>query len=270
MQKVDLAGVQGTLLVTALARATDAESPKPILNDRWSSAIISQISYDFQKLRVKEPQVSIIMMRAKQLDAWTAEFIAANPKATVLHLACGLDSRAHRVGHGPDVRWIDVDLPEVVELRKRLLPPLEGDYSLVAADVTSEAWLKEIQADRPTIVVFEGLCMYIGAEKSQALIASLAGHFLTGQLAFDAVGWLTVKLQSWLAWLKVTGTAMTWSIDDPKSIEALHGSLKLRDSLSTASLPGFEDCPLRVRAPVAAMRSIPGFASASRVLRYDF
>jgi O-methyltransferase involved in polyketide biosynthesis len=49
----------------------------------------------------------------------------------VSHLACGLDAWAHRISWSNNtrgmVRWIDVDLPEVVDLRRKLLPELAGD-----------------------------------------------------------------------------------------------------------------------------------------------
>lgn len=60
-------------------------------------------------------------MRAKLLDDWTADFLAGHPSATVLHLACGLDTRAQRMAFGSGVRWVDVDLPAVAALRERLL-----------------------------------------------------------------------------------------------------------------------------------------------------
>ncbi|KAK4098706.1 hypothetical protein N658DRAFT_398013, partial [Parathielavia hyrcaniae] len=62
--------------------------------------------------------------RARALDWWTADFLALhrarNQPVTVVHLACGLNARCFRVEHGPDVRWFDVDLDDVVALRKTL------------------------------------------------------------------------------------------------------------------------------------------------------
>jgi O-methyltransferase involved in polyketide biosynthesis len=55
-------------------------------------------------------------VRAKHLDGWTREFLAAHPRSTVLHLGCGLDTRVYRVDPPAGARWYDVDLPAVIEL----------------------------------------------------------------------------------------------------------------------------------------------------------
>jgi O-methyltransferase involved in polyketide biosynthesis len=73
-------------------------------------------------------------LRAEQLDLWTADFLARHPDATVLQVGCGLDSRMLRVVPPADVRWFDVDVPE-----------------------TDPGWLEEMPADRPVLMIAEGL-----------------------------------------------------------------------------------------------------------------
>jgi O-methyltransferase involved in polyketide biosynthesis len=48
------------------------------------------------------------------------EFMARHPNAVVAHLGCGLDTRFERVDDGR-VTWYDLDLPEVMDLRRRLI-----------------------------------------------------------------------------------------------------------------------------------------------------
>ena len=76
--------------------------------------------------------------------------------STVLHLGCGLDSRVFRIDPPATVRWYDVDLPDVIDLRRRLYPE-RHDYELIATSVTDLRWLDGIPADRPVLVVAEGL-----------------------------------------------------------------------------------------------------------------
>ena len=45
--KIKLNNISETMLITLYMRATDAKSEKPILNDKRSEEIISQIDYDF-------------------------------------------------------------------------------------------------------------------------------------------------------------------------------------------------------------------------------
>ncbi|WP_220449281.1 class I SAM-dependent methyltransferase [Nonomuraea longispora] len=74
---------------------------------------------------MKRGDAVTVAMRARHLDDWTRDFLAEHPAAIVLHLGCGMDTRAHRVGPGPGVHWYDVDFPEVIDLRERLYPARE-------------------------------------------------------------------------------------------------------------------------------------------------
>ena len=56
----------------------------------------------------------------------------------------------------PNARWVDVDYPDVISLRERLLPAPPGDYRMLGSSVTDDAWLDAVPADRPTVAVFEG------------------------------------------------------------------------------------------------------------------
>ena len=51
-------------------------------------------------------------MRAAVFDQWLREQIADAEDTLVIHIGCGLDSRAQRVGLA-DTRWLDVDFPDV-------------------------------------------------------------------------------------------------------------------------------------------------------------
>jgi O-methyltransferase involved in polyketide biosynthesis len=268
--KIALTGVQETLMMTVSCKVEDGRLPHPILNDPWAGYVAAQVAYDFSKLQLRPVLWTTIALRARQLDAWTAAFLESHETATVVHLACGLDARAHRVEFRPTVRWIDVDLPNVIELRKKLLPSPQGDYSLVAASVTNEDWLKDIPADRPTAVVFEGLTMYLSPQEGGSLISRSCAHFPSGELIFDCTGWLTLRLQKGVIWLRSTGAKMVWSIDNPKAIEALHKGLMLKDDLINFEMPGIEELPLGMRIRMWIMAILPGFRYLGRNLRYVF
>ncbi|RYP58956.1 hypothetical protein DL771_011045 [Monosporascus sp. 5C6A] len=231
--KVSLAPTQSTLLLTLYARVVDAQRPAPIINDTRAVQVLNQVEHDPADLRCHDTQQALILLRARQLDEWTADFLESHSEATVLHLACGLDSRCLRLNWGPKVRWIDVDFPDVVDLRAEVYENPEGDYQLISADVTDDAWLKQIPTDRPTAVVFEGLTPYLEEATGKALIRRLAEHFKTGQLIFDTVGPLSVSLQSLIKPLKKAGAKFTWG-----TIVPLVGAIQGRDFASTAVAPG--------------------------------
>ncbi len=92
---VDLTKEQETSLITLYGRALESRSKTPIL--------VRRLDYDFRKLKVRRSNSVSAAIRAKRLDAWTAEFLADNPDATVLHLGCGRQPTADsRQPRGPD------------------------------------------------------------------------------------------------------------------------------------------------------------------------
>ena len=161
--------------------------------DTFADEAVRRIDFDFEKLKLPQGGAITLPMRAKHLDGWTREFLAANPGSTVLHLGCGLDSRVFRIDPPATVRWYDVDLPDVIELRRRLYPE-RHDYEMIASSVTDLHWLDGIPGDRPVLVVAEGLVEYLPEPEAVALFTRITQQFPSGQIIFDAYSRLTVGL----------------------------------------------------------------------------
>ena len=267
-----LTPTQTTLLITLLARVQDACRLKPIVNDKWAAGVLEKIEHAPSSMKgsyVRE----MVLLRVRQLDEWTADFLANHSEATVLHLACGLDTRCRRVrwnAPGTNVRWIDVDFPDVVDLRKKVCEEPDGDYSLVSANVTDEGWLAHIPADRPTAVVFEGLTPYLTEETGSTLIRRLVDHFNTGELLFDTVGPMSIRMQSLFAPVHNVGASFTWAVRYPEVIERMHPRLKLRDCLHPWDVNGFGNVPQSTQLTFTTYRSLPGFRSLNLNHRFEF
>jgi len=173
--RVRLSEAQETLLVTLCGRAWDARARQPILGDTMAAAAVEQMDYDFRRAKVNPRVAASVAVRAKQFDDWTAEFLAEHDQAIVVHLAAGLDTRVWRVNPGPGVTWYDVDYPEVIALRSTLYPE-RGHYHMIGSSVTAPSWLAQVPADRPTLIVAEGLTMYLKPEEGHELMRRLTGH----------------------------------------------------------------------------------------------
>ena len=158
------------MLATFYAKALDADLEKPILGDRCAKDIVDRIDYDWKKTTITARNSPSVTTRSAHFDDWARQFLAVHPKAIVLHLGCGLDSRVFRIDPGPDVEWYDVDYPEVADLRRQLLPARDH-YHVVAASVTDPAWFADIPADRPTLMIGEGLTMYLTEEDGDGAAA---------------------------------------------------------------------------------------------------
>ncbi|GGS46174.1 putative polyketide synthase protein [Planobispora rosea] len=269
-EKITLRGTQETMLATLYGRALDSRSPRSILRDHEAARAVRRIDYDFRKMGMTATTAAGVALRARQLDEWTAEFLAVHPEATVLHLACGLDTRVHRLGPPPSARWFDVDYPEVVELRERLLPRPEGDYRTIGASVTDDGWLDAIPADRPAVAVFEGLTMYLRKEDGRRLIQRITGRFPGGQLLFDGYGTVGIRMQKLVPAVRRSGATLYWGIDDPREIEGWHDGLECLDALRSVDMPGLDELPLAGRIQLGILKHIPALRDAGRILRYRF
>ncbi|KAH8907801.1 S-adenosyl-L-methionine-dependent methyltransferase [Coniochaeta sp. PMI_546] len=222
-------------------------------------------------------------LRARFLDTWTTEWLESHKDepVTVLHLAVGLDARAQRLSWGRNVRWMDVDLAEVVELRKRLLPEPEGDYRLIAGSVLDDSVLEQVPNDRPTIVIFEGLVPFLEPGDVDDLIRRLCeryGKAAPGdnQLLFDGCGWIMLALQRWTAvfkgaeYLKKIGTEWKSSVDDQKGMEKLAPGLRLVTDVVSTENSGIKEMPGKFQRISWVMARLPGFRYTTRYLRYVF
>ena len=88
------------------------------------------------------------------------QFVLRQPDAVVLDLGAGLDGRMFRVNPPPTVDWYDIDFPEVVDLRRKLLPAPANAHG-IGADLTDPDWLHRIPNDRPTLLVADGLVPFL-------------------------------------------------------------------------------------------------------------
>lgn len=269
-ERVTLTGAPETLLATLYGRALDSRAPRSVLHDEAAARAVDRIDYDFRRTGMTATTAAGVALRGRQLDTWTREFLGAHPRATVLHLACGLDTRAQRIAPAPSVRWVDVDHPDVVALRERLLPPPDGDHHLVGASVTDDGWLDAVPADRPTVAVFEGLSMYLRKEDGRRLVERITGRFPSGQLLFDVYGTTGIRLQKLVPAVRRSGATLHWGVDDPHELEAWHDGLVLLDALRSVDMPGLDLLPRAGRMEMRVLARLPKLRDVGRILRYRF
>lgn len=273
-QKITLTGPQETLLGTLWSRWLDNLLERPILGDKWAQETIENVDYDFDNMNVGVSLGTWICLRARILDQWTTDFLTtnANSTTTVLHIACGLDSRCLRMHFGHGVRWVDLDLPDVVTLREQLVPAPEGDYTLMAGSATSPRdWLDKIPNDRPTMIVIEGLIGYLTEADIRQMVVEVVRRFTPagGRLAFDCIGREAIKSFKGSNLVKSTGTKLFCGIDDPQELVEWAPGLKLVNDERPVDLKGYGDAA-KVAKIVAGIPSESFICDGGRTLLYEF
>lgn len=158
-----LSGVPETLLWTLYNRAYEAGQRYPVLDDPMALRLMEDLDYPFEE-RFGQPNAFHSQaqgLRSRCFDVAVQEYLADRPQATVVALGDGLETGFWRVDNGK-LNWLSVELPEVAELRRALLPA-SGRLRTLSCSATDLSWLDEIEdpEDRGVVVTAQGLLMYL-------------------------------------------------------------------------------------------------------------
>ena len=184
-QTVDLSGVSETALMTLQVRAAEAKRPDAILEDPKAIQLVDSIDYDFAKFGFTRRQD--MALRALIFDKHTRRYLIDHPEATVVALAEGLQTSFFRLDDSDvsnQFRWLTVDLPPMIELRRKLLPASER-VQMCAQSALDFSWMDQVDKDHGVFITAEGLLMYLQPDEALALITECAARFPGGQMMFD-------------------------------------------------------------------------------------
>jgi len=267
----ELTPVERTAFVTQYARALDSRWPRPILGDTLADEIVAKIDYDFHALGVPSSAVRQTVLRAKMLDHRARRFIAEHPDAVMVALGAGLDTGMLRIAPPDTVDWYNVDLPNVIALRDELVPASDHAYS-VAASLADDEWADSIPADRPTMLIADGLLAFLPESVVINLFRRITEHFRSGELALNDYG--RVSRSSVVA-MKVVFSAVgnQWAyrgFKDAHVPETWSPRLTLVEEASLAHAPEVDLYPFGARVSTRSMGMTKSGARTARILRYSF
>jgi O-methyltransferase involved in polyketide biosynthesis len=180
-----LTGVSETALLTLQVRAHEARRPDSIIDDPMAIQLVDSIDFDFAKFGFTRRQD--IAMRALGFDRRMRRYLADHPKATAVALAEGLQTSFHRLnaaGVGDQFQWLTVDLPPMIALRRKLLPPSDRVH-MCAQSALDFSWMDQVETEHGVFITAEGLLMYLQPDDALGLIAECAKRFPGGQMMFD-------------------------------------------------------------------------------------
>lgn len=160
-------------------------------------------------------------MRAAVFDKWLQEQMQEHSDAMVLHIGCGMDSRVERVGTQGH-QWYDIDFPEVIEERRKYYGESE-EYHMVAADMRTEDWKKQILGGSDAIIVMEGVSMYFNGQELKALLTSLATHFRSVHILVDCYTERAAKASKYKNPINDVGVTLVYGYDAPEELGTAAG-----------------------------------------------
>ena len=188
-ETINLSGVPETMLQTVYARAKETKTRGAIHDDK-AVELVDKLHYDFSLADKDAAMSSGVIARTIVLDHLVQQYLTAHPGAVVVNIACGLDTRCYRMqGYS---HWYNLDLPETIGVRAHLLPE-SGTISQIAQSAMEDWGGAVAETDAPTLVIIEGLTMYLTQEDVQQIFAVIHKRFAKATVFVEIMNPMVVK-----------------------------------------------------------------------------
>jgi O-methyltransferase involved in polyketide biosynthesis len=274
----NLNGVAATMLITLFIRAKESQRPDALVRDERAEALVRQLGPEtWQKTLTLTDDFSrvAVILKGQECDHFAQDFLARHPDAVVVHIGCGLDTRFERVcSEQPDngqVEWLDLDLPEVIEIRRKLVGDEGVRHHFLACSVLESGWLDTVgvHGQRPFLFLAEGVFMYFEEAQVKWLVLTLRDRFPGAELVFDAFS----PFMRWAHNNRVTrtgiGAHLHWALKHPQDLERWSNASSTRAGIRLLD----DRFPFQYREPrirrAWQIRLIPFLAKAIGVFRYQ-
>lgn len=261
MATVNMQGVPATLFAPLANRAAESSRADAMLHDPRAVELYEKLSGLVRcPVQLSKMDQTFTSMRACRFDQYARDFMKLHPRAMIVDIGCGLDTRFYRLDDG-HINWLGIDVPEVIDLRRQYLPDSERCQT-DPGSFFELGWIDLVeQSGRPVIFLAEGVLPYFTEAEIKPALMALVSHFPGGELVFDAFTSLSVKIHNRTSHvLKESGARLQWWLDEPKSLEAWGLRLLERWSYFGAYLPRLGLGNL--------MKFVPPLANATVVLHY--
>lgn len=184
--------VSETLLIPLYMRAKESRrGSEAILRDDMAESLVDVIEYDYSKFDNAPLSEVGCVVRGWYFDNAVRRFIASKTSPVVVNVGCGLDTRYQRIGdYGGKAVFYELDLPDVIELRRSLIPEPDNDR-YISASLLDTDWLDRLRQSHPRghfIFVFEGVLMYFYEMQVRQVLHAIASRFGGGEVWFDVCG----------------------------------------------------------------------------------
>lgn len=161
--------ISDTARWVAYYRAMESARPDAIFRDPFALRLAGERGEQIvDNMKGGRRMAWAMIVRTAVFDEIILDTISSYGIDTVLNLAAGLDTRAWRMKLPPTLRWIDADLPGILDYKVDTLRDSKPvcEYEAVRIDLTNDAarsalFQRVAASSTTTLVVTEGLLIYL-------------------------------------------------------------------------------------------------------------
>lgn len=161
--------ISDTARWVAVYRAMETERSDALFRDAYARKLAGERGEEIVKsLRGGKRQAWSMIVRTALIDEISLRILAGGSIDVVMNLAAGLDARPYRLALPAELRWIEADLPEMIEYKSEMLARETPRCRLerVAADLANVSARRELfervnASAQNVFVITEGLLAYL-------------------------------------------------------------------------------------------------------------
>ena len=255
--------VSETLIIPLYFRAKESRRTDALLVDNTAVELVNRIEYDYSRIRLGAHDQVLIIMRVKEFDQMARKFLEEHPGAVVVHIGCGLDTRFKRL-EDMQAEWYDLDLPDVIALRRQLGLEDRGCYHTIGASVFDFGWMDQIDLapSTPLLLIAEGVFMYFEEPQIRSLVYKLREKFQNVDLICDAMTPQLLKMDNLHLVFSKMKARLKWGLPHAKDLESWAKGIKLQEEFYY-----FDGTEARLGL-MNLMRYLSLFAKSSGIFHY--
>ena len=240
----------------AVYRARESEREDAAFRDPFARALAGERGERIANaLKFGEENAWSFIARTYLFDRFVARLVAHGADM-IVNLAAGLDTRPYRMELPASLRWVEVDLPDILDYKEEILADAKPVCELerVRLDLSNEDGRRGLFADlgrraKHVVVIAEGLVIYLMPDAVGALARDLAGPSSFQHWALDLAspGLLEMMKQSAGSAVSEAGAPFLFAPAEGPPFFAAHGwqPLEVRSLLKTAAK--LERLPIAMR-----------------------
>ncbi len=230
---VELGDVQKTLFLPLWGRAVESRKAHPLLVDKTALEIMQAVDVDFASIARNVSELSQVawITRCIIIDEAIRAFLDKYPGGTIVNIGCGLDTTFERVDNGT-LTWYDLDLPDVIALRRKFIPETPRRRFL-AASFLERAWLDRLEVKEQVLFFAAGVLYYFEEQEVREFLLRLADRFPGSELLMDVCSPFGIKMANRMV-IKRTGlderSFLKWGLPSPRTLTGWDRRFRLVDT----------------------------------------